>query len=550
MKKLKMFLASLVLSLSTVLGLATPHVFAATRTWDGGGSDNNLMTAANWSADTAPSAGDDLVFPANVAADALALTNDFTAATSFNSITFSGTTSSDSGYTISGNSMTVVAGITNSMTGSNSRLQTISMPLILNGNQSFTGGYTTISGTLTMGSSNLTVNTSEAVTISGVVSGSGTITKSGTGDLELTGNNTFTGDATVSAGNLVVRHDNGLGTTAGGTTVSSGASLYLVNASGDATYAEPLTVGGVGAGSLGALNMVSGYNSGGLVSPPYGTTTLSGAMTLSADTTMSVGQRTGKITGAITGSHAISITSTSLGTIILASSANGSSTANGTLSPEAKETTYSDDQASTPVNVNVNETVILTGSRGDITVNTAGTLKGTGTAGDVVVYGTIAPGLSPGCLNTGDLTLQDGSTYDFEVGGTTACTQYDQIKVTGTVTAGGTLNTILYNNFKPTAGQKYTIIDNDGADAVTGTFSGLAEGATVTITGASFTISYVGGDGNDVVLTALAGAPVAGLALIKNNLYVSMAVMIGLAGVIAYMARRQLKPAPSRARRR
>ena len=42
---------------------------------------------------------------------------------------------------------------------------------------------------------------------------------------------------------------------------------------------------------------------------------------------------------------------------------------------------------------------------------------------------------------------------------------------------------------------------NDGSDAVSGTFAGLAQGATTDIGGNAFTISYVGGDGNDVVLT-------------------------------------------------
>lgn len=47
-------------------------------------------------------------------------------------------------------------------------------------------------------------------------------------------------------------------------------------------------------------------------------------------------------------------------------------------------------------------------------------------------------------------------------------------------------------------------ISNDLADAVVGTFNGLAEGATV---GSGFTISYHGGDGNDVVLNGPTAVP-------------------------------------------
>src|ERR1043166_6954015 len=58
---------------------------AATRTWDGGGTNNNWTTATNWVGDTSPVAGDDLVFPLGAAG--LSNTNNFAAATVFNSIT-------------------------------------------------------------------------------------------------------------------------------------------------------------------------------------------------------------------------------------------------------------------------------------------------------------------------------------------------------------------------------------------------------------------------------------------------------------------------------
>src|SRR5204863_6874426 len=64
--------------------------------------------------------------------------------------------------------------------------------------------------------------------------------------------------------------------------------------------------------------------------------------------------------------------------------------------------------------------------------------------------------------------------------------------------------------FNPATGNTFTIIDNDLADAVGGTFSGLAGGATFTATTggtSSYKITYVGGDGNDVVLTAINDAP-------------------------------------------
>src|SRR5262249_47014075 len=55
----------------------------------------------------------------------------------------------------------------------------------------------------------------------------------------------------------------------------------------------------------------------------------------------------------------------------------------------------------------------------------------------------------------------------------------------------------------PANGTQFILINNDGVDPVSGTFAGLPEGGTVFVGGAPFTISYVGGDGNDVVLTSV-----------------------------------------------
>ncbi|MEP6705839.1 MAG: hypothetical protein ABJB34_13615, partial [Acidobacteriota bacterium] len=53
-----------ILLLAALLVVSSTNVFSAVRTWDGGGADTNWQTAANWSADVAPAANDDLVFPA------------------------------------------------------------------------------------------------------------------------------------------------------------------------------------------------------------------------------------------------------------------------------------------------------------------------------------------------------------------------------------------------------------------------------------------------------------------------------------------------------
>ncbi|HEY5806070.1 MAG TPA: autotransporter-associated beta strand repeat-containing protein, partial [Candidatus Saccharimonadales bacterium] len=196
-EKLKLFFSAFLLSVSSLLAFVAPKALAATVTWDGGGSDSNMTTAENWSGDVAPSADDDLVFPADVTNRTVA--NDFTAGTSFNSITFSGAATVASNYTFTGNSMTLVDGISITMTGSASKYQTLGMPLVLNGTQTFADGSggLILSGTLDLGSSALTINSGSGVLISGVISGTGTIIKTGTGDLRMTGTNTYSGATTV-----------------------------------------------------------------------------------------------------------------------------------------------------------------------------------------------------------------------------------------------------------------------------------------------------------------------------------------------------------------
>lgn len=159
-------------------------------------------------------------------------------------------------------------------------------------------------------------------------------------------------------------------------------------------------------------------------------------------------------------------------------------------------------------------TVLNTGSTSEtlagITVEAGGLLEGSGTiTGNVLADGgTVGPGNSPGIIQViGDFTLGDDSLFDVEIGGTTPGTQHDQTTVTGDVTFGSNaaLSLTPSGGFVPTVGQTFTLIDNQGSNPVSGQFAGLGEGAVISDflgSGLNATISYLGGDGNDVVLTA------------------------------------------------
>jgi uncharacterized repeat protein (TIGR01451 family)/CSLREA domain-containing protein len=107
-------------------------------------------------------------------------------------------------------------------------------------------------------------------------------------------------------------------------------------------------------------------------------------------------------------------------------------------------------------------------------------------------------------------TLSFGSDLAIVINGTAFDTDYTQLNVAGDVNLTG-VTLALSGSHSPAIGQTFTIVNNEGGNAITGTFTGLAEGAIIPnflTPGASATITYVGGTGNDVVLTVQA-VPVA-----------------------------------------
>ncbi|MEO7624301.1 MAG: hypothetical protein ABIS48_01865 [Candidatus Saccharimonadales bacterium] len=203
-------------------------------------------------------------------------------------------------------------------------------------------------------------------------------------------------------------------------------------------------------------------------------------------------------------------------------------------------------QATLTVDAKINRATVLSG----------GILKGSGTVTsgiNVDPGGIIAPGHSPGCITTTDLVV--GGTYQAELGGATACNGYDQIKATSSVTLfsdggiggniDGILQLVLYGGFVPNVGDKFTIIDNQSSAAVSGNFKGLDESAQFTQDGVTYSVTYKGGDGNDVVLTvmsvnaaALPKAPNTGFELLTANPLASLLVTVLAGSSLLFMSRR------------
>ncbi len=143
------------------------------------------------------------------------------------------------------------------------------------------------------------------------------------------------------------------------------------------------------------------------------------------------------------------------------------------------------------VSVNSGELQLSNGaSIGSLTVTAAGRL------------GLFGGGISSAGFVT-SASMASGSGLSL---GMNSLTNYGQLNSSGAVDITGVNATIDWF-FTSSRGNTFTIINKTGAGAVTGTFSGLAEGATFTGNGRTYRISYVGGDGNDVVLTDVTPFP-------------------------------------------
>ncbi len=151
-----------------------------------------------------------------------------------------------------------------------------------------------------------------------------------------------------------------------------------------------------------------------------------------------------------------------------------------------------------------------TGS-GSVNVN-AGTLGGSGIIAGATAIGNGSGGvafLAPAVGTSKQATLTIQSALSFNSDATYTCTfqakknraRTDLVVANGVTITGASLNLSgqTQGNLKP--GLTLTLISNTSATPISGTFSNLPDGGTVTINGNNFQASYEGGDGNDLTLT-------------------------------------------------
>ncbi|GAB1488057.1 hypothetical protein MASR2M8_05000 [Opitutaceae bacterium] len=186
--------------------------------------------------------------------------------------------------------------------------------------------------TLSMDTFGLTVggggNTTISKDISSDIGSSSALIKDGTGTLFLSGNSTYRGETQITNGIVNIASGDALGSTAGDTVVSSGATLQL---QGNISSGEAVSISGSGfAGTSGVIQNVSGSNTlaGGItmtgasrIASDSGTLTLSGGITGSGQALTVAGAGNTTISGAIS-SGVSGLTKDGAGTLLL-SGVNG-----------------------------------------------------------------------------------------------------------------------------------------------------------------------------------------------------------------------------------
>ena len=144
------------------------------------------------------------------------------------------------------------------------------------------------------------------LTVSGIISGGYGVVKAGPGTLVLSGANSYSGATSINAGTLklgtssTVSTSGPLGTTAGTTTVSSGAVLDLNGFSLTSGATNPIILNGSG---------LTGAAAGALTNTGATPSTIIGAITLGSVATITAAGTTGTLTcsGAVTGAFGLTL---------------------------------------------------------------------------------------------------------------------------------------------------------------------------------------------------------------------------------------------------
>lgn len=357
--------------------------------------------------------------------------------------------------------------------------------LVLNGNNTYTGGTALNGGALVVGNDNalgtgvltaaggttldnnaavtlgnaavlngaMAIGGSHALVLNGRISGKGSLQKKGAATLTLNDANTYTGGTGLNAGQLLLGNNAALGT--GALTVGGAASL---DGSTDLQLANGINLGGpltlAGSNALALNGAISG--TGSLVKNGNGALLLTGANTYSGGTTLNAGTTTGNaasLQGAIANNSTLTFEQGADGTY------TGNLTGAGVLNKNGTGALLLTGNNSFTGNTNINAgSLLVNGTLNSQKVQLASgaTLGGSGTLGGTVTMadGSTLKAGSAAPLSVGSLMMSAGTILDLAIGApqasATAVIVADRLVLRGTlnVTNAGDIGAGVYQLFR------------------------------------------------------------------------------------------------------
>jgi autotransporter-associated beta strand protein len=260
------------------------------------------------------------------------------------------------------------------------------------------------------------------------------------------------------------------------------ATAGTVIATSNTTATTTGTTSGIFVNTTGAASFTASIGGPGTHAGNISLGTASGVLTV-AGATSTLGSGTIALAGA--------------GGVVINAPLGGTNTGNMTINAGTNPATLN-----STLTLNSGQTLAVSAANG-LVVSSTGTIAGTGAAANATPLtvqsgGVVAPGgPGVGTLNVGATALAAGSTLRMDLNSSSSA---DVLNAVGSLDVSGAILDVSVNGAL-NLNDAFTILANDGTDAVTGQFVG-----GTTISGSNdpryvFSINYAGGDGNDIVAT-------------------------------------------------